>query len=219
MALTGRAGIIGMAVACGLLAAGLTGCGGQGAVSDAEARRQSLELKALLSQERLLPDGFSGPAREAWQSPLAKASSDCRAVLDAAMGHPPPRALEGNAAVSFQGDVLGELAAVGMAVNAVGEAEEHLEDMGRAMDGCPVLRGADPTGGTRLRLSELTLPALGDEAVSRQLRGRLNGYPYALDLVLVRQGDRLLSLVHTGLGTVDVRRTVELARAFAGMAR
>ncbi|MFC7720147.1 hypothetical protein [Nonomuraea recticatena] len=55
--------------------------------------------------------------------------------------------------------------------------------------------------------------------MSRQLRGRLNGYPYALDLVLVRQGDRLLSLVHTGLGTVDVRRTVELARAFAGMAR
>ncbi|MFC7720146.1 hypothetical protein [Nonomuraea recticatena] len=146
MALTGRAGIVGMAVACGLLAAGLTGCGGQGAVSDAEARRQSLELKALLSQERLLPDGFSGPAREAWQSPLAKASSDCRAVLDAAMGHPPPRALEGNAAVSFQGDVLGELAAVGMAVYAGGEAEEHLEDMGRAMDGCPVLRGADPTG-------------------------------------------------------------------------
>ncbi|WP_344842643.1 hypothetical protein [Nonomuraea dietziae] len=177
MALTGRAGIIGMAVACGLLAAGLTGCGVQGAVSDAEARRQSLELKALLSQERLLPDGFSGPAREAWQSPLAKASSDCRAVLDAATGHPPLRALEGNAAVSFQGDVLGELAAVGMAVYAGGEAEEHLEDMGRAMDGCPVLRGGRSHGGNAaqaLRAHAARAGGRGGEQAAARTAARLS---------------------------------------------
>ncbi|MEV2265127.1 hypothetical protein [Nonomuraea africana] len=219
MALIGKVGIIGVAVACGLLAAGLTRCGGQEAVSDGGEIQQSLRLRALLSKEPVLPDGFSGRARAAWRSPLTTASQACRAVLDAATGHPPTRALEGHAAVSFQGNVLGELAAVGMAVYAGGEAEGHLEELGRALDSCPKLRGADPASGTRLRLSELALPRLGDEVVSRQLRGRLNGYPYALDLVLVRQGDRLVSLVHTGIGTVDARRTVELAKAFAGVAR
>ncbi|MFI6326176.1 hypothetical protein ACIBG8_52255 [Nonomuraea sp. NPDC050556] len=208
--------IIGLAVACGLAGASLTGCGsGAAGLADTETSQEMTRLRQILYKAPALPDGFSVRPRAAWRPPFKAADRDCRAVFDTAGGRAPTRALVAQAAATFQGDVLGEVAAVGLASYSGEEAEWHLKDLGKSLDGCPGLEAAK---GTEFRESELPVGELGDEAVGAQFRGRLNGYPYALNLVLVRQGDTIISLVHTGLAKVDAKRTQSLARAVVGMA-
>lgn len=208
--------IIGLAVACGLAGASLTGCGGgSGGFADAEASQEMTRLRQILFKEPALPEGFSARPREAWQPPFKSADRDCRTIFGVAGGHAPGRALVAQAAASYQGDVLGEVAAVGLASYAGSEAEWHLDDLGKTLEGCT---GVEAAKGTEFTESELPVGELGDEAFGGQFRGRLNGYPYALNLVLVRQGDTLISLVHTGLSKVDAKRTQNLARAVVGMA-
>ncbi|MFD1937286.1 MULTISPECIES: hypothetical protein [Nonomuraea] len=207
------------AMACGLLATCLVGCGERRPYAESAATEESARLRRLLREQPALPDGFSPKAHDAWRSPFPKGDLSCMAAFQTASGRPPVRSLEAHAAASYQGDVLGELAAVGVAVYGAAQAGWHLGELGRAMDRCPVIEAGAPGRATRLRLSPLVLPELGGDVVSRQLRGRLNGYPYALDVVFVREGDRLLSVVHTGLGTVDVHQTEELAKAFVELAR
>ncbi|MFE3449143.1 hypothetical protein ACFXJ8_09425 [Nonomuraea sp. NPDC059194] len=207
-----------VAMAFGLLATSLTGCGERRPYKESAATEESARLRRLLREQPALPDGFSAKAHAAWRPPFPKMDLSCRAAFQTAMGRPPARSLEAHAAASYQGDVLGELAAVGVAVYGSAQAGWHLGELGRAMDRCPRLVG-QPGKATRLRMSPLVLPELDGEVLGRQLRGRLNGYPYALDVVFVRDGDRLLSVVHTGLGSVDARQTEELAKAFVELAR
>ncbi|MGW5682551.1 hypothetical protein [Nonomuraea sp. NPDC003754] len=217
MALIMRAALA--AMACGLLVTSLAGCAERRPYAESAATEESARLRGILRGQPVLPDGFSPKAGAAWRSPFLKTGAQCAAAFQTAAGRPPARALEAHAAASYQGDVLGELAAVGVAVYGGAQAAWHLDELGRTLDRCPRMEVTEPGRATRLRLSPLTLPPLGDEAVGRQLRGRLNGYPYALDVVFVRLGDRLLSLVHTGLGTVDLQRTEQLAKTFAELAR
>lgn len=208
--------IIGLAVACGLAGASLTGCGSGSAIyADAEARQELTRLRQILFRQPVLPEGFSARPREAWKPPFKAVDRDCRTLLDTAGGRAPGRALLAQAAASYQGDVLGEMAAVGLASYTGSEAEWHLEDLGKSLQGCGVLDGA---GGTAFAMTRLPVGALGDDVVGGQFRGRLNGYPYAMNLVVVRTGDTLISVVHTGLSRVDAKRTESLARAVVGMA-
>ncbi|MEU5860494.1 MULTISPECIES: hypothetical protein [unclassified Nonomuraea] len=200
----------------GLLAATLAGCAGGGAetVVDAHAMAQ---LRDVLNRRPSLPDGFAQRPDQAWRVPFGRVDQRCRSALDAAAGHAPQEGLTGQAAVSYQGDGLGERAAVGLARYAGEEAEARFDALSDALESCREIRTA---GGTDLRARRLDLgdaARSGDEAAGTRLRGRLNGYPYALDVVLSRTGDTLVSVVHAGITDVDRDRTRKLVAAVLSM--
>ncbi|NUO96723.1 MAG: hypothetical protein HOV96_14895 [Nonomuraea sp.] len=202
----------------GLLAATLTACGGGGggteSVVDAHAMAQ---LREVLNGRPDLPEGFADRPEQAWRVPFGRMDRTCRSVFDPAAGHAPEQSLTGQAAVSYQGDGLGERAAVGLARYAGDEAESHFDELVRALESCQAVRAS---GGTVLRARDLDLKDAadaGDEVVARRLRGRLNGYPYALDVVLSRAGDTLVSVVHAGMSDVDRERTKKLVAAVMSM--
>ncbi|WP_433439839.1 hypothetical protein [Nonomuraea sp. CA-141351] len=201
-------------IACGLLACALAGCGAGGTenVLDPKATAQ---LREVLSKGPQLPDGFAERPDQAWQMPFTQGDRNCLAVLEPVGGQAPGQALTGQAAVSYRGDGLGEQAGVGLARYADGEAEEHLDELARAMESCREVR---TSSGTDLRSQTLPLEVAADEAVSARLRGRLNGYPYALDVVLSRVGDTLVSVVHTSMDDMDPARTREVVDAVLSMA-
>lgn len=203
------------ALACGLLCGALllTACGGGAPLSAAQARQEAQRLRSFLDGGPALPDGFSAKARPAWTPPFARLSRPCRAVLRAAAGHAPSAGVLAQAAVTYEGDQLGESVAVGLASYADGEAGTRLRELGESLAGCTRLASG---AGSELRVRRLTglTAEMGDDAVGGQARGRLNGYPYAMNVLLIRSGDTLVSLVHTGLATVDGRRTRRLARSF-----
>ncbi|MFJ2031044.1 hypothetical protein [Streptosporangium sp. NPDC087985] len=113
---------------------------------------------------------------------------------------------------TYTGDELGELAGVGLASYVGDDAERRFDELTEALDGCPVARSSRPGRGAVLRLSSLKLDAIGDDVQAKRLRGRLDGYPYEMHVVFARVGSTLVSLVHTGLADVDVRRTQQLAQ-------
>lgn len=202
-------------IVCALLAAGLAGCGGGGAGKHIDVQAQE-RLREILNQDPELPDGFSARSQEAWRLPFAPGNRNCRTVLEPAGGKAPARALTAQAAASYPGTRMGEVAGVGLAQYAGAEAEDHIEALAEALEEC---RAVSKGAGTELHLRTLPISDVGDLVVAGQLRGRLNGYPYALNVVHVREGDTLLSVVHTGLKTVDQERTEELARSVLVMTR
>ena len=205
-------------IACGLLALALAlalaGCGGGGAESFLDAHAMA-QLREVLSKEPPLPDGFAVRPEPAWRMPFGQADRNCRALLEPAGGRAPGQALTAQAAVSYRGDGLGEQAGVGLARYAGAGAEERLDDLAKAAESCREVRTSN---GTDLWLQELPVQDTGDEAVGARLRGRLNGYPYALDVVLSRVGDTLVSVVHTGMNDVDATRTRKVVEAVISMA-
>ncbi|WP_157549915.1 hypothetical protein [Nonomuraea candida] len=201
-------------ISCALVAGLLAGCGGGGAESFLDARAMA-QLREALSKEPPLPDGFTARPEQAWRMPFGQADKDCRAVLEPAGGRAPGQALTAQAAVSYQGDGLGEQAGVGLARYANEEAAGHLADLAEAMGACRAVR---TSSGTDLRLRPLTVRGAGDESVAGRLSGRLNGYPYAMDVVLSRVGDTLVSVVHTGMNDVDAARTRKVVEAAISMA-
>ncbi|MEV5558682.1 hypothetical protein AB0L44_33930 [Nonomuraea wenchangensis] len=199
----------------GVLMCALAGCGGGGGESFIDPRAMA-QLREALSKEPSLPDGFTARPDQAWRMPFGPAQRSCRALLEPAGGQAPGQALTAQAAVSYQGDGLGEQAGVGLARYAGGEAGAHLDELDRARRECREVR---TSSGTDLWLSELPPEAAGDESVGARLQGRLHGYPYALDVVFSRVGDTLVSVVHTGMNDVDPARTrqvVDAAMAMAG---
>ncbi|MDA0646631.1 MULTISPECIES: hypothetical protein [Nonomuraea] len=176
--------------------------------------RALAHMKEILSKEPRLPDGFSPRSEQAWRAPFTPADRNCRAVLDAAGGRAPERGLTAQAAASYQGDELGEQVGVGLARYA-GAADEHMAALAGSLRACREVRAK---GGTHLTATLVPVADVGDEAVSGELRGRLNGYPYALDVVLARSGDMLVSLVHTSMAEVEPQRTRQLLDAVMRMA-
>lgn len=203
-------------IACGLLAGALAGCGGRGiAEVDGVDMKALAHMKEILAKEPRLPDGFSPRPGQAWQAPFTPADRNCRAVLDAAAGRAPERALTAQAATSYQGDELGEQVGVGLAQYMGSEAEGHIAELARALESCRAVRAGS---GTLLRTTILPLGDVADEAVGGELRGKLNGYPYTLDVVLARSGDTLVSLVHTSMAEMEPQRTRQLLDAVIRMA-
>ncbi|SDG96166.1 hypothetical protein [Nonomuraea jiangxiensis] len=201
-------------IACAMLACALAGCGGAERPSVLDARA-SAQLRAVLSKEPQLPDGFTNRPDQAWQMPFRQADRNCRAVLDPAGGRAPGQELTAQAAVTYRGDGLGEQAGVGLARYAGDAAEDRLDDLAEALESCRVVRGSD---GTDLRPQELEIEGDWDEAVAARLQGRLNGYPYTVDVVLSRVDDTLVSVVHTGMDAVDTARTRAVVEAVISLA-
>ncbi|MEV0232342.1 hypothetical protein [Nonomuraea sp. NPDC050786] len=201
-------------IACGLLACALAGCGG-GEAANVLDPRAAAQLRDVLRKGPELPDGFAVRPEQAWRMPFTQGDENCLAVLEPAGGQAPGQALTAQAAVSYRGDGLGEQAGVGLARYADGEAEEHLDELARAMESC---REVHTSSGTDLRSETLPLEISADESVSARLLGRLNGYPYAMDVVLSRVGDTLVSVVHTSMDDMDPARTREVVDAVISMA-
>lgn len=200
-------------IACALLAGVLVGCGGEGAESFLDAQAMA-QLRQMLTKEPRLPDGFTVRPERAWRIPFGPTDKNCQALLEPAGGRAPGHALTAQAAVSYHGDGLGEQAGVGLAKYANEEAQGHLDSLAKAMASC---RSVHTPNGTDLHLQPLPVRDAGDEAVGARLLGRLNGYPYTMDVVLSRVGDTLVSVVHTGMNDVDAARTRKVVEAAISM--
>ncbi|WP_326820897.1 hypothetical protein OHA77_10045 [Streptosporangium sp. NBC_01639] len=201
--------------ACGVLAGVSAACGAGMNYSEKtgkDAGAELVRLRGLLPKAQELPDGFSAQPGEAWKSPFRPAGRDCRLVFAMAGGSAPQWAPESRVDATYAGEELGELAGVGLASYTVDGAEHRFEELTEALNGCPVARSSRPGRGTSLRVSSLELEAFGDDVQAKRLRGRLDGYPYEMHVVFARVGGTLVSLVHTGLADVDVRRTQQFAR-------
>ncbi|GAA2854579.1 hypothetical protein GCM10010517_12610 [Streptosporangium fragile] len=209
--------IAAFAALCATLLGAIAGCGdGAGYEGGADAAAERARLRGLLSETRDLPDGFSARPRDEWSVPFRPVDKDCRIVLDAAAGGPARRAPGVRVAVTYQGDRLGELAGVGLTSYAGDGAERRFAELGRALGGCAVVKGGVAGRGTTFTVSPLDLDGIGDGVQARRLSGRLNGYPYEMNLVFALSGHTVVSLVHAGMEGVDVERTRELAHFLVG---
>lgn len=136
---------------------GAAGCGsGAGAGDAMDGTAELNRLRGLLNEARALPEGFSARPRDGWRAPFQPVNEDCRLVLDAAGGRPPQRALGARAAVTYQGDGVGELAGFGLASYHGDDAELHFNELTAALSGCPVARAQLAGRGTALRVSPWT---------------------------------------------------------------
>ncbi|WP_433254287.1 hypothetical protein ACQPYK_12340 [Streptosporangium sp. CA-135522] len=197
---------------CVVLAGALTACGAEAGPARKDAGTELARLRSLLPNAQQLPDGFSARPGEGWKPPFRPAGRDCRLVLGMAGGGAPRRTPGVRVAATYPGDELGELLGVGLASYTGVDAEHRFDELTEALEGCPVARSPLPGRSTSLRLSSLKLDAIGDDVQAKRLRGRLNGYPYEMHMVFARIGGTLVSLVHTGVANVDVRRTQQLAQ-------
>ncbi|GLW97900.1 hypothetical protein [Microtetraspora sp. NBRC 16547] len=208
--------IIGGAIcAASCLLAALAGCGAD-ANNEQRAALDSGRLKVLLSGIEDMPQGFSDRQRERWRPPFRAKDGDCRVLFDAVAGRPPGNGLLAGAATTYEGDHLGEAAAVGLAVYGEDAADGELDRMERTMRGCRVAAAGGAGKGNRLRASNLSIPDVGDAAEARRFRGRVGGYPYEMHLVVARKGNALITLLHGGVRPLDPKGTKELARVLAG---
>ncbi|MFF4773590.1 hypothetical protein [Microtetraspora fusca] len=209
-------GAVCAAAAAACLVAALAGCDDGGGDATQQAAVDAGRLKVLLGGIEDMPQGFSDHQREQWKPPFRAKSGDCRVLFDAAAGRPPTRDLVAGTATTYEGKHVGETAAVGLAVygdNAAGGVLGRLE---RAMRSCRVAAAGGPGKGDRLRASRLPIKDVGDDVEARRLRGRVGGYPYEMHLVVARQGDALITLVHGGVASADVKGTAALARVLVG---
>lgn len=197
---------------CAVLAGAVTACGAGTDHTVKDAGSELERLREVLPKAQELPDGFSAWRGEGWKPPFRPADRDCRLVLDMAGGSSPEPAPGARVDATYPGDELGELAGIGLASYTGADAERQFAELTQALEGCPVARSRLTGRRTSLRVSSLKLDAVGDDVQAKRLRGRLNGYPYEMHVVFARIGGTLISLVHTGIADVDVRRTQQLAQ-------
>ncbi|MBG0828940.1 hypothetical protein HS041_14290 [Planomonospora sp. ID67723] len=205
-----------LAAACAVLGGTSAGCG-SGAViyAEAEARTELERLSGLLRETAGLPEGFSARPRDGWKPPFRPADRDCRRVLNEVGGASQRRARSVRASATYHGDGLGELAGVSLTTYPGQGAEARFDDLAEALEGCPAVTDPERGADTSLAASGLDLAEIGDGTEARRLRGRLNGYPYEMNVVFVRSGQTLISLVHAAVADADAGRTERLARFFA----
>ncbi|WP_214108930.1 hypothetical protein [Acrocarpospora catenulata] len=160
-----------------------------------------------------MPAGFSDRGRERWHPPFTPVSKSCRTLFDLLSGRPPKEELTASGAVTYQGDGIGQLAGVSLAVYQGDGAQRHLKGMRTAMEQCVTAADQSPDRGNQLSATALDLGkgTLADGA-ARRLSGKVAGYPYEMQLVVARQGHTLVGLVNAGMRAPDVRRTTELAK-------
>ncbi|MEZ0072182.1 hypothetical protein [Planotetraspora sp. GP83] len=206
-------------VIVGVSALGLTAVGACGAGRTIHIRGTSTAAaagpRAVLGSMDDLPEGFSDRARSGWRPPFRPRVRACRTLFDAAGGKPPRDGLIGTTSATYEGEHVGELAGVGLAVYAGDGAAAHLGELREAMAKCVTADGGAPGAGSRLSASGLALGYVGQDAEARRLAGRVAGYPYEMHLVVLSAGHTLIALVHAGLNPPDAGRTAELTRVLA----
>ncbi|GAA0400893.1 hypothetical protein Acor_39140 [Acrocarpospora corrugata] len=191
----------------------MLGCGGEPAApANPRSTPETARLQALLGTRPEMPAGFSDRARDHWQPPFTPSSGTCRKVFAFFSGRPPKEELSAASAVTYQGDGVGSMAVVSLAVYRGNESARQLDVLRGALDRCPT--ADDTTPGAGNRLTSATLAVNEDGWVTRRLKGRVGGYPYEMHVVLARQGRTLVGLMNAGVRAPDVKRTEELGRLF-----
>ncbi|MDH2425061.1 hypothetical protein [Sphaerisporangium sp. TRM90804] len=206
--------VTGACVACALLACGAVACGGgpAGQRGPAELARARAALTRLNDPTLDFADHTGAP----WRPPFRPADAECGRLFDFAEDGTGPGATAAAAeATSFQGDELGETAGVALAAYDPSGARRALRDVGRLMRHCSVARLRTAGGADRLVGSDLPVRSIADGVEARRFKGRVGGFPYEMHLVVVRSGDLLISLVHTGVAKLDPERTRRLATVVA----
>jgi hypothetical protein len=204
--------IIQAAVVSGLIV--MTGaCGMESTTyTRAESTAEAARLRTALASMDDLPEGFSNRARESWRQPFVPRKKACRILFNAAAGSPPRDGLGGTATATYEGDHMGELVGVGLAVYTGDQAGGHLSELRDAMDQCVTARSGAMGRNDRLVASQLPMEDVGGDVEARRLTGRVGGYPYEMHLVVAGVGHTIIALVHAGLTPPDAGRTEELAR-------
>ena len=169
----------------------------------------------VLSSLRALPDAFWPRLRPAWRPPFRPSSRDCRALFDAAAGRFPRDGRLDVAAGTFDGVLVGQFAAVGLAEYPGGLARHRFGELRAALAGCTRADGGTPAAADLLTAAEppVEVPAGAGEAAARVLTGRVGGYPYEMHVVVAGTGGTVLALVHGGIAPPDMSGTVELTRS------
>ncbi|GAA1512356.1 hypothetical protein GCM10009677_51700 [Sphaerisporangium rubeum] len=202
--------VTGVFLACALFAWATAACGpGDGAAGPEELRRARAALTGLVD-----PAVDFAHRSPAWHSPFRPAEEDCAHLFRLAEGRigddEEPAITE---SATFEGDHLGESAGVVLFAYPDGDADAELRHIGRLMRSCPSATVDSAGRGDRLVASELAVRPLGDGSQARRYRGRVGGYPYEMHIVVVRSGDLLVSLVHTGVARLDPEQTGRLAES------
>jgi hypothetical protein len=210
--------ITGVVLACALVSGAAVACGGGGSGRPGDNANLSRASRALSEVEDPSVD-FTDRAEAAWHPPFRPLNHQCGKLFDLAEGKAGDLATTSAEATSFRGGRLGESTGVVLAAYAPSEAREALRNIAGLMRDCRVATVKTAGGGDRLVGSELPVGDIGDEVESRRFKGRVGGYPYEMHLVVVRSGDVLISLVHTGLAKLDPGRTARLAALLAGKVR
>ncbi|MCW2878813.1 MAG: hypothetical protein JWQ95_2913 [Sphaerisporangium sp.] len=212
--------IIGVVLACALLAGATAACGLGGAVFGRPGGEEELSRASKALAEVTDPSvDFAERADTAWQPPFHPSDQQCGRLFDLAEGKKQDLASAPAQATSFRGNRLGETAGVVIAAYPAAGARQALRDVAELMRKCSVATVKTAGGGDRLVGSALAVRDIGDGVEARRFKGRVGGYPYEMHLVVVRSGDLLISLVHTGLARLDPERTEELATVVATKVR
>jgi hypothetical protein len=197
------------ALLCALLAATTASCGIP--PNGPAARHAKARIRAILSDMKDLPAGFSDRPRDPWRPPFRAKERSCRELLNAAAGRFPGDGVVASAGATYQGDGLGETAALRITEFSGMHALLVLEHLTVSIHDCSSARGTHAGGADRLKASALAIESDGDVEAT-QMRGRVGGYPYEIQLAFTRSGGTLISLAHTGIAAPDPRRTEELVR-------
>ncbi|GAA3812278.1 hypothetical protein GCM10022226_36170 [Sphaerisporangium flaviroseum] len=202
-----------------VLLAGATGCGlGGHAFGEPDGKEGLARASRALAEVDDPSVDFSEQAEAAWQPPFRPANEQCGRLFDLAEGKAAPASAPAKAA-SFRGSRLGETAGVVLSAYGRAEARQALSDVAGLMRECSVASAKTAGGGDRLVGSALPVGRIGDGVEARRFKGRAGGYPYDMHLVVVRSGDMLISLVHTGLARLDPERTERLATVLTAKVR
>ncbi|MFC6083152.1 hypothetical protein [Sphaerisporangium aureirubrum] len=202
--------VTGVFLVCALFAWATAACGpGDGAAGPEELGRARAAVTRLIDPNV----DFAHRADTAWHSPFQPAERDCARLFDLAEGRPDEEEPALAESASFEGDHLGETAGVVLAVYPDGDAGQALRHIRDLIRSCPSATMDSAGRGDRLVASGLSLRPLGDGMEARRFRGRVGGYPYEMHLVVVRTGDLLISLVHTGVAHLDPAQTERLAES------
>ncbi|WP_424535170.1 hypothetical protein ACOZ38_34145 [Sphaerisporangium viridialbum] len=202
--------VTGVTAACGL---------GEGVFGGSAGKQELSRARKALAEVEDPSVDFADRAEAAWQPPFVPAKQECGRLFELAEGKAPDLASAKAESTSFRGNRLGETAGVVLAAYAPAEARQAMRTVADLMRDCPVAAVKTAGGGDRLVGSALPVGDIGDGVEARRFKGRVGGYPYEMHLVVVRSGNMLISLVHTGLAKLDPGRTERLATVLATKVR
>ncbi|MEU8266452.1 hypothetical protein AB0B89_04730 [Sphaerisporangium sp. NPDC049002] len=209
--------ITGVVLAFALLTGMTASCGlGEGVFGGSAGKQELSRARKALAEVEDPSVDFTERAEAAWQPPFVPAKRECGRLFELAEGKASDLASATTAeSTSFRGNRLGETAGVVLAAYAPSGARQALRTVADLMRDCPVAAVKSAGGGDRLVGSPLPVGDIGDGVEARRFKGRVGGYPYEMHLVVVRSGDMVISLVHTGLAKLDPGRTQRLATVLA----
>lgn len=118
--------------------------------------------------------------------------------------HPAARKAE----ASFTGGQLGPFLNQLIAEYNDDEAEIAIQS-GRDAIACGSWTDGD---GVEWTINEMSFPDVGDEKIAIKVTGTSDGFAITAEMIVIRDGNKLISVTHSGLGSVDSSLTEQVVR-------